>query len=140
MYLRKREHNVYKAGCFVVFWVETWMGRLGTTVTLPGRLYLKEAHISSSPVIDGLVSIPHDGHPLPQPVGGAIAGEGKQQSILSVSHVLELIQLQHQTSSLHASGSACMHLKSRMQALAACQFASEQGLILAQSKNECTMV
>lgn len=86
--------------------IETRFDQLVTTVSLAGRLYLKEAHISPPPVIDGLVPIPHNGHPLPQPIGGAIAGEGEQQSVLGMSHILELIQLQHQTSSLQLSGSA----------------------------------
>ena len=60
---------------------------------LTAMLYLKKAHISSSPVIDGLVTISHNGHPLTQASGGGIAGEGVQQPVLSMRYILELIQL-----------------------------------------------
>ncbi len=55
--------------------------------------YLKEAHISSSPVIDGLITISHNGHSLAQITRAGIAGEGIQQPVLSMRYILELIQL-----------------------------------------------
>jgi len=55
--------------------------------------YLKKAHISSSPVIDGLVTISHNGHPLTQSARAGVAGEGVQQPVLSMRYILELIQL-----------------------------------------------
>lgn len=55
--------------------------------------YLKKAHISSSPVIDGLITISNNGHPLTQSARAGIAGEGIQQPVLSMRYILELIQL-----------------------------------------------
>ena len=55
--------------------------------------YLKKAHISSSPVIDCLVTISHNSYPLTQSTGAGIAGEGVQQPVLSMRYILELIQL-----------------------------------------------